>query len=189
MKTLLGLQEPIAGKIILGSNLTQYGLGYISQELKIQKDFPASVGEVVLSGRQRRCGLRPFYNKTDREVAKYSMEKMGIINLIKKPYSELSGGQQQRVLLARALCGQVEILFLDEPTKGLDSKATGDFYEIISQLNREEETTIIMVSHDINTSIKESSHILSLGKNIFFGLTQEYLRNIKTLGLEEDVVL
>ena len=162
MKTLLGLKAPISGQIIRGDGLERNEIGYLPQQTEVQKDFPASVKEIVLSGCQGRCGRRPFYSKAEKALAAQQMERMGITPLASRCYSELSGGQQQRVLLARALCATRKVLLLDEPVSGLDPEATEHMYELIKQLN-DEGVTIIMISHDIMSVKKYASRILILG--------------------------
>ena len=174
MKTLLNLMSPIGGSIERGEGLKQNEIGYLPQQTDVQKDFPASVKEIVLSGCQARGGFHPFYSKEDKERAKMNMERMGITDYSKRCYRELSGGQQQRVLLARALCASEKILLLDEPVAGLDPRVTQDLYQLIQKLN-EEGLTIIMVSHDISAAVKYASHILHVGHHIFYGTKEEYL--------------
>ena len=174
MKTLLNLMSPIGGSIERGEGLKQNEIGYLPQQTDVQKDFPASVKEIVLSGCQARGGFHPFYSKEDKERAKMNMERMGITDYSKHCYRELSGGQQQRVLLARALCASEKILLLDEPVAGLDPRVTQDLYQLIQKLN-EEGLTIIMVSHDISAAVKYASHILHVGHHIFYGTKEEYL--------------
>jgi len=176
MKTILNLQKPLGGEIIIGDGLKKNEIGYLPQQTPVQKDFPASVEEIVLSGCQARCGLRPFYNKEDRALAQENMEKLGIDSLKKRCYRDLSGGQQQRVLLARALCATRKILLLDEPVSGLDPKVTAEMYELIRNLNKEG-ITIIMISHDISAALTYASRILHIGENIFFGTKEEYLNS------------
>lgn len=149
-------------------------IGYLPQQSPVQRDFPASVREVVLSGCQGRGGFRPFYSADDKKRASENMEKMGITDLASKCYRELSGGQQQRVLLARALCATRKLLLLDEPVSGLDPKVTAEMYALISELNKEK-VTIIMISHDIGTAVNYADHILHVGENVFFGTRDEYL--------------
>ena len=178
MKTLLHLLPPVSGKILLGDGLTENEIGYLPQQTGIQKDFPASVREIVLSGCQPRCGLRPFYSKKEKACAVEMMEKMEIIGLAERCFSELSGGQQQRVLLARALCATGKLLFLDEPVSGLDPNASEEMYRLIERLNYEDEITIIMITHDIRAALRYASHILHIGKSVFYGTKQEYLADI-----------
>ena len=161
MKTLLGLKKPMAGEITFGEGLRKNEIGYLPQQTFIQRDFPASVREIVLSGCQSKMGLRPFYNSAEKELAKKNMERMDIIDLAKRCYKELSGGQQQRVLIARALCATEKILLLDEPISGLDPKVTDEMYSLISDLNKEG-VTIIMISHDIKAAEKYASSILNM---------------------------
>ena len=176
MKTLLGLQPPLGGSIETGDGLMQNEIGYLPQQTVVQRDFPASVREIVLSGCQGRCGLRPFYNAADRRLAAENMARMGISELANRCYRELSGGQQQRVLLARALCATRKLLLLDEPVSGLDPKVTAEMYELIASLNREG-VTVIMISHDIAAALRYASHILHIGAAVFFGTKADYLQS------------
>ena len=174
MKTLLGLREPLSGKIIPGDGLKRNEIGYLPQQTIVQKDFPASVREIVLSGFQGQTGLRPFYTREEKDLAAENMKRMGIESLADVCYRELSGGQQQRVLLARALCATRKILLLDEPVSGLDPKVTAEMYALIQSLNHEG-ITIIMISHDIAAAVRYASHILHIGDEVFFGTVQEYV--------------
>ncbi len=176
MKTLLGLQEPISGSITAGDGLRHNEIGYLPQQTVVQKDFPASVREIVLSGCQGRSGLRPFYTGEEKALAAENMERMGISGLSRRCYRELSGGQQQRVLLARALCATRRLLLLDEPVSGLDPVVTAEMYSLISELNASG-ITIIMISHDIAAALRYASHILHIGSSIFFGTKDEYLES------------
>jgi len=176
MKTLLGLQEQLGGEIIPGDGLQKNEIGYLPQQNLVQKDFPASVKEIVISGCQARCGLRPFYTKSEKQMAKDNMAKMGITDLANRCYRELSGGQQQRVLLARALCATQKVLLLDEPVSGLDPRVTIEMYSLIEDLNREG-ITVIMISHDITAAVKYASHILHIGDSLFYGTKDEYLES------------
>ncbi len=176
MKTILGLLQPVSGTVSFDEGLTQNEVGYLPQQTQVQKDFPASVEEIVRSGFQGRMGLRPFYNKKEKQIARDNMERMQILELAKKCYRELSGGQQQRVLLARALCASRKVLLLDEPVSGLDPNVTAGMYELIQQLNQDG-ITIIMISHDIAAAEKYASHILHVNKHIFFGTKEEYLKS------------
>ena len=178
MKTLLKLKTPMSGQILTGDGLAPNEIGYLPQQTVVQKDFPASVREVVRSGCLNRCGLRPFYTGTEKRMAEENMEKLGIATLAKRCYRELSGGQQQRTLLARALCATRKILQLDEPVAGLDPKATLEVYALIKGLN-DNGTTIIMISHDITCSSKYASHVLHIGGQsaLFFGTKADYLKS------------
>lgn len=173
MKTLLRLLKPMSGEIKTGDGLLPDEIGYLPQQTDVQKDFPASVREIVLSGCQSRCGRRPFYNKEEKQLANENMKKLGIESLAKKCYRELSGGQQQRVLLARALCATQKMLLLDEPVTGLDPNATEEMYSLINDLHKSG-ITIIMISHDIEAAKKYATHVLHIGKEIFFGDVEHY---------------
>ena len=177
MKTILGLQAPISGTILTGDGLRKNEIGYLPQQTQAQKDFPASVREIVLSGCQGRCGSRPFYSKEEKRLAEENIEKMGIGSLTKRCYRELSGGQQQRVLLARALCATRKMILLDEPVSGLDPRVTAEMYGLIETLNREEGITVMMISHDISAALRYASHILHIGDSVFFGTKADYLQS------------
>ncbi len=153
MRTILKLHSPLAGGLATGDGLKQNEIGYLPQQTVVQRDFPASVKEIVLSGCLNRCGLRPFYSREEKRMAEANMERLGITGLAKRCYRELSGGQQQRVLLARALCATRKLLLLDEPVAGLDPKATADLYRLIEKLNAEDRITVIMISHDIAAAV------------------------------------
>lgn len=176
MKTILGLQPPVRGKVLTGDGLRKNKIGYLPQQTPVQRDFPASVREIVLSGCQGRCGDRPFYSKGEKQLAQTAMERMQVAALAKRCYRTLSGGQQQRVLLARALCAAQNMLLLDEPVSGLDPKVTGEMYGLIQRLNREDGVTILMISHDMAATLTYASHILHLGRRVFFGTKADYLR-------------
>lgn len=173
MKTILGLQPPLHGSINFGDGLTVKDIGYLPQQDDFQKDFPASVWEVVLSGCQGHCGLRPFYNKKEKETARQALRKMDIEKISSRCYRELSGGQQQRVLLARALCAAKKIIFLDEPVSGLDPQAVSEMYKLVSELNQVG-TTIIMISHDVEATLKYADYILEISRPFFYGTVKEY---------------
>ncbi len=178
IKGLLGLKTPEKGAIRFGEGLKSTEIGYLPQQTQIQRDFPASVREVVLSGRLNSLGRRLRYNKEDREIAARNMERMNVEELADRSYQELSGGQQQRVLLARALCATKKLLLLDEPVTGLDPIATGELYNFIKLINLCDGITVIMVSHDIPAAVRYATHILHLGhEQLFFGTSAEYKRS------------
>lgn len=170
IKTILGLEKPLGGEL----KCSPKGIGYMPQHTDVQRDFPASVREIVMSGMLNRCGLRPFYNKKEKAEANGIMGRLGILDIADSCYRELSGGQQQRVLLSRALCSTGRLLVLDEPTQGLDPLAAEEFYELIASLNREG-MTVIMVSHDMEGAVRYASHILVLAKDTrFYGTKEQY---------------
>ena len=178
MKALLGLMKIYSGEIIFGDGLTATEIGYMPQRTDIQKDFPATCYEVVLSGTLGNKKFKPFYSKEDKKKAAENMRILGIENLKKKSFQDLSGGQQQRVLLARALCATKKIILLDEPVTGLDPIVTAEMYDIINRLNKEHGIAVIMISHDIAGALECASHILHLHhKQLFFGTKDEYLLN------------
>lgn len=174
MKAILHLLKPLEGTVQTGDGLLPDEIGYLPQQTFVQKDFPASVWEIVLSGCQSRCGCRPFYAKSEKKLAMHNMEKMGIAHLARRCYRELSGGQQQRVLLARALCATQKMLLLDEPVSALDPGAQDEMYKLIDSLHKSG-ITIIMISHDVDSSLRYATHVLHIGKEIFFGTKAEFI--------------
>lgn len=176
IKGLLGLKQYSSGSITF-SGVKQKEIGYLPQQTVAQKDFPATVGEVVISGCLNRNGIFPFYTKANKERAASEIKKMKIENIVKKSYRNLSGGQQQRVLLARALCATEKLLLLDEPVSGLDPLVTSEMYEVISDLNEKSKVTVIMVTHDIHNAVHYSNKILHMsGNGYFFGDTEDYMK-------------
>ena len=190
MKTILNLRSPMSGTITTGDGVTAREIGYLPQQTIVQRDFPASVWEIVLSGCQARGKFHPFYTKEEKQMARENIERMGITEYTDRCYRELSGGQQQRVLLARALCATRKILLLDEPVSGLDPKVTNDMYTLIEHLNKDEGVTIIMVSHDVQAAVRYATHILHIGRTIFFGTKEKYLESregrLFTASMESD---
>ncbi len=175
IKGLLGLKAPQSGRILTGDGLKPTEIGYLPQQTELQKDFPASVREVVLSGRLNSLGKRLFYSAEDKKAAAENMERMGIDEIAGKCYQELSGGQQQRVLLARAMCATKKMLLLDEPVTGLDPVAQNEMYNLIKLINLCDGITVIMVSHDIHEAVRYATHILHLGnRQLFFGSAADY---------------
>lgn len=160
MKSILNLMPIIEGQIKFSEGLKQNEIGYLPQQDTIQRHFPASVGEIVLSGCLNQCGLRPFFTKSEKNLAQKNMERLGITSLQRKSYGSLSGGQQQRVLLARALCATIEMILLDEPTSGLDPKATDEMYDLIHSLNKKDGITVIMISHDVSRTVSFANKVL-----------------------------
>lgn len=176
VKGLLGLMTPKKGKIVYGDQLSFKEIGYLPQQTEIQKDFPATVYEVVQSGCLNKLGNHPFFRKKEKTIVLGNIKKLNIEEIKDKSFRDLSGGQQQRVLLARALCASNNLLLLDEPVTGLDPLVTAEFYNLIAKLNKENSTTIIMVSHDINAALEKANKVLHIDKHIkFFGDVKDYL--------------
>ena len=175
MQGLLGLVRPVGGSVEVDADVRAGGIGYLPQQTAVQKDFPASVEEVVLSGQLRRCGLRPFYSRGDRLEAEAKLRMVQMQGFKKKCFRDLSGGQQRRVLLARALCATRSLLLLDEPAAGLDPRMQDEMYQILNGLNREQGMTIVMITHDVQSALRCARQILHLnGRQLFFGAAAEY---------------
>ena len=177
MKTILRLQKPLEGHISTGDGVLPDEIGYLPQQTQVQRDFPASVWEIVLSGCQSRCGKRPFYNKEEKKLAVEAMKRMEIEDLAKRCYRELSGGQQQRVLLARALCAAQKMLLLDEPVSGLDPSVTQEMYELIEQLHKDG-ITIMMITHDVDAAKKYATKILKVQDKTAIFVPRDQLEEI-----------
>ena len=177
MKTILGLKNPMSGSITFGDGLKSNEIGYLPQQTIVQRDFPAAVKEIVMSGFLNNLGFRPFYSKKEKKTADEIMKKLEIKELANRCYRELSGGQQQRVLLARALCATQKLLVLDEPVSGLDPMATKEMYDLINDLNKEG-VTIIMVSHDMQAAVTYASKILHVSdKPEYFESVDKYINS------------
>ncbi len=177
IKCLLKIKKAASGEVIYCEQLKQNEIGYMPQQNEIGRDFPASVFEIVLSGTLNKLGLNPFYTQKQKKKALHTLELLDIKDLKNCSFQELSGGQQQRVLLARSLCASSKALLLDEPANNLDATATKDLFKTIKHLNEDYKITVITVSHDINSAIKNASHILYLKRNgYFFGTKEEFTK-------------
>ena len=175
VKGLLGLKAPSTGTISFEDGLKAREIGYLPQQRDSQRDFPASVQEVVLSGTLNSLGFRPFYTKKQREIANAQMICVGMDTLKNTSFRELSGGQQQRALLARALAATRKLIILDEPIAGLDPLATAEMYRLIQHVNRDHGVTVIMVSHDPHAAAHEAKRILHLdNRQLFYGSAADY---------------
>ena len=176
LKSLLGLLKPLSGEIVHADTLRGGSIGYLPQQTRAQRDFPATVLEVVLSGCLNRKGLHFFYTPAQRSEAMMDLGKLGILELKDACYRDLSGGQQQRVLLARALCAASQLLILDEPITGLDPAAAQDLYKTLAYLNQKEGMAIVMVTHDLKAALKSARTVLHIGrKGLFSGTASDYL--------------
>ncbi len=168
MRTLLGLIKPISGEVVFEGGLRKNEIGYLPQQTQVQKDFPASIEEIVLSGCVSKEGFKPFFSKEDRAKAKANIEKLGLSGMGKRSFRDLSGGQQQRVLLARALCATSKMLLVDEPVSGLDPEAQYEMYGILHHLNHNRGVTIIMISHDLEAVDRYAGHVLTMGREVTY---------------------
>ena len=180
IRAILGLVRPQKGRVVYGDGLRRNQIGYLPQQTESQRDFPASVEEVVLSGCVNRMGRRPFYSAAQRRLAEEKMHLLDVERFRKKSYRTLSGGQQQRVLLARALCATDCILLLDEPVTGLDPETTEELYSIIRDLNRKHGVTIAMVSHDLQGAMRDAGKVLVMNRGAdYFGSTEGYWKRLE----------
>ena len=178
VKGLLGLKAPYSGEITFGEGLTARQIGYLPQQKESQRDFPASVQEVVLSGTLNSLGVRPFYTKEQRRNALVQIERVGMLPHKNAAFRDLSGGQQQRTLLARALAATQKLLILDEPIASLDPIAAAEMYRLIEEINRNHCVTVIMVSHDPHAAAHEANRVLHLeNRQLFFGPASDYRKS------------
>lgn len=178
LKGILGLAKIQGGKLVYGDGMSRADVGYLPQQKDYQKNFPATVKEVVMSGFLNKMGLRPYYNRAEKAKAMEILSDFGMADYVRASFGSLSGGQKQRVLLARAMCATDKLLLLDEPTTGLDPVATEELYELLKRLNREKKTTILMVSHDLNKAVSDAGLILHVNKRSgcgYFGPADKYL--------------
>lgn len=182
IKTLLGLNKPLSGEIKREASFSPRRIGYMPQKTPMQKDFPASVREVVLSGCLGGKGFWSFYTKADRKKAAEVMERLDIFGLADRCIRELSGGQQQRVFLARAMCAAKDVLLVDEPCAGLDAGGSAELYALLDELHRADGMTVLMVTHDLEAAGVYAGKILKLGhagNNRFYRTREEYLAEIR----------
>ena len=179
LKGIAGLLPPAEGQIEFCGGVTRSTIGYLPQQTAIQRDFPACVHEVVMSGCTGRKKVFGFHNAADKARAEAALKELGLEGMLHRPYCDLSAGQQQRVLLARALCATEKLLILDEPVTGLDPLVAAELYECIRHLNKDKNVAVIMVSHDVNGAVKNSDKILHIGSSgvAFFGPTEDYLQS------------
>ncbi|MBE5757648.1 MAG: ABC transporter ATP-binding protein [Clostridiales bacterium] len=192
LKTILGLNKPLSGKVIFDKDFNRKLIGFLPQQTELQKDFPATVKEIVMSGFVGRMGWRPFYSSQEKDKADCVLKELGVYEHSSKSFKELSGGQQQRVLLARALCATDEMLFLDEPTNNLDGRSIKQFYNLISKLNRDNNITICMVTHDLERVIGNATKIVYMKDNIkFVGTKKDFLESeyAKNFGVEQEEII
>ncbi len=190
LRGLLGLLSPLSGQILRSPELAQGAVGYLPQQTRAQRDFPATVWEVVLSGCLARKGMRFFYTAAQKSQALMDMGKLGILELKDQCYRDLSGGQQQRVLLARALCAASKLLILDEPITGLDPAAAQDLYKTLTYLNQREGMAVIMVTHDLKAALRSARTVLHIGRTSYFlGTAAEYLASPQGRRFREEAEL
>ncbi len=170
LKGIIGLAPIKNGHLHV--NLPKEQISYLSQTNRADRDFPATVWEIILSGTQKSGKKIPFYTKDDKQRAEESMIKLGMEKFKNTRIGNLSGGQQQRALLARALCKSPKLLLLDEPFAGLDSAISEELYELYKNLNKNG-VTIIMASHDYQAignfasrvMLMNNSHVDFVGTN------------------------
>ena len=175
MRAMLGLVHPRSGRIAYGDGLRRDQIGYLPQQTAAQRDFPASVEEVVRSGCTNQLGRSFFYNRQLRDKAAEKLRLLDIEHLRDKSYRTLSGGQQQRTLLARALCATDSLLLLDEPVTGLDPAASEELYALIRRLNREHGVSVVMVSHDLHAAMADATKVVVVDRGVSFrGSVPEY---------------
>jgi len=158
-------------------------MGYVSQKAtSFDIKFPATVEEIVQMGRFGRLGLFHNIKKADRTAVKKALEQVDMYYERKRLIGDLSGGQQQRVFIARALAGNPEVIFLDEPTVGVEKEVEEDFYDLLRKLNTENNLTIVIVTHDIDSIAKDAMHIACIDKSMVLHETvDEYFRETHSI--------
>ncbi len=178
VKTILGLEKLKSGTVTFsGGKDEAKRIGYLPQQTLVQRDFPATIGEIVISGCQNTMGWFPFYRKEQKELALSFLKKLDILHLANRSYRELSGGQQQRVLLARALCAAKNLIILDEPVAGLDPHVTEEFYSLVESINKDG-MTVMMITHDVSAVFRFATKVLYMGKTPFFGTIDEFKKSV-----------
>ncbi len=163
VKTIVGLLKQDEGKINLNISLDE--VAYLSQTNLKDLDFPATSKEIIMSGVQKHKKL-PFYTKQDKKDYEEVIKKLKIEDIQNRRIGDLSGGQKQRVLIGRALIRNPKLLILDEPTTGLDYNITKELYKILENLNKENNMTIILATHDIDEINETKPRIIYLAKTI-----------------------
>jgi zinc transport system ATP-binding protein len=170
IRMLLGLEEPTSGSIkLFGKKLSNFKawhkIGYVPQRASlVDANFPATVLDIVSMGRTAQRGIFSFMNKKDKSAVEDAMIKMDILNLKDKMVGTLSGGQRQRVMIARALASKPEILILDEPNTGVDMVSQRNFYELLAKLNKEENITIVFITHDIGVIADDIGRLVTVNQ-------------------------
>lgn len=178
VKGLLGILKPMRGKVLF-HDLKQNFIGYMPQESKVDKHFPASVMEIVLTGTLNQVGWNSFYHKKEKQKAEEALKLLGISSLKNQHFSDLSGGQRQKVLLARGLCASSKLLILDEPSNNLDQSSKMELYQILKSLNQNKGMTILMITHDLDHHNLIGNKILSLEKgHYFYGSVEEFVKKV-----------
>ena len=172
LKCIVGLNNDYLGEII-----KEQHIGYLPQRTDIQSNFPATIEEVVLSGTISNNPRSIFYTKEDKTIATNIMKKLGIYDIRKKCFADLSGGQQQRVLIARSLCATKKLIILDEPTNGLDPSIAKQIYELLDELKKTDNLSILMVSHDIERALKYADKVIEVknGEITYTGEPSNYV--------------
>lgn len=186
IKVVLGLLKPYSGILTLfGQRLTDFRswhkVGYMPQNLSLfNPAFPATVEEIVSLGLLAEKKFPKRITKIDKKAVYEVLDRLSITALKDRLIGNLSGGQQQRVFLARALIAKPNLLILDEPSNALDAASREQFFSILTELNKEHETAIILITHDVGQVGKYASKLLYLDRKvIFYGGFSNFCRSDK----------
>lgn len=190
LKIMLGLLAPKTGRVLLfGRDARQFQdwpkIGYVPQKaVHFDKRFPATVFEVVLMGRAALRGIGRRFTQEDRMMAEDALKTAEMWEYRNRLIGDLSGGEQQRVFIARALVTKPEVIFLDEPTTGVDAVSQEEFYALLRKLNQESQATLVLISHDIERVLREAMHIACIDRTLVCHGSPEDYKKEAAAGLE-----
>ncbi len=182
LKLMLGILKPNKGTIrLFGEDIKEFKgwskIGYVPQRAHIEMNFPVTVEEVVAMGRFGKRGLFHFPTIEDKEETLFALQQVDMLGFKNRLIGDLSGGQQQRVFIARALAAKPQVIFLDEPTVGVDVRTQKQFYEFLRKLNRDLNLTLVLSSHELDVVAHEATELVYINRTIvYYGNPEEFLK-------------